>query len=441
MSRISPLISAQHTSFRSDLIDSTKIIRDVKKAKDLVDLAFNNKAFEIEFATWVTKMGGIQSPELWNEYFLTYDQTVAFSNGYLDLIAFASRILPESGQIIDYGSGTGNFSTGMMALVPSRTLLALDFSSVGLERTGQKMSIINSGNQWSTQQVDLIKYATGKGNGTAVGAMMNNVLYTLPAKEKISVLKRIHSDLKDDGTFFLSDPKAGVQESMTELQSFITTVAIDAINNGSLMSEADLVLLAAINKKVLALGAPPFSTRQELVQIAKEAGFDWQHGSDGYYGQATTLGLRKQTYIDSILLPDIKAADFYNALQKTNSPRTLEKRSLSELNQIKEKGGRFYLSRDGKLGIGITAEGEAISGFNMTQEPGLFRLAMQKAIREGAQWIQIINEPKLIDYYQQLGFHFESQQPLPLEKYPQVANSYALSEKPMLLRMKLPENR
>lgn len=270
-------------------------VTDPVRAATLVADAFNDARLHQDVTALTDHL---PEEQLWDLYFQAYDKIVFFSKGYIDLTERAHQALPERGMIGDLGAGTGNFSCVMLWGSPRREVLAIDISGVGLDITRRKAEAIGVDERLHTHQRSLLELREVLcGQSVELdGAVLNNVLYRIPANERVSLLRDICALLTPGGRLVLSDPVRDMQQSPANAERVFVNVACDAVQSGSPMTEYDLVLVAAMNRIQLLEGSPDFLSLDELTGMVREVGCDVIGGPERtYYGGCTTLVLERPT--------------------------------------------------------------------------------------------------------------------------------------------------
>ena len=268
-------------------------VTDPVRAATLVADAFNDARLQQDITALTDHL---PEEQLWNLYFQAYDKIVCFSKGYVDLTERAHQALPERGIIGDLGAGTGNFSCVMLWRSPRREVLAIDISGVGLDITRQKAKALGVDERLHTHQQSLLELREVLcGQSVELdGAVLNNVLYRIPANERISLLRDICASLTPGGRLVLSDPVRDMQQSPANAHRVFADVTCDAVQSGSPMTEYDLALVAAMNRIQLLEGSPDFMSLDELTRMVREVGCDVIGGPERtYYGGCTTLVLER----------------------------------------------------------------------------------------------------------------------------------------------------
>jgi SAM-dependent methyltransferase len=273
-------------------IEADALVNTKAKAERILDLLLNpESALSRELGEYVQSLGGISSPALWNVYFGAYDRIVAFSDGYLTLFQTADRLLPKTGTIGDFGAGSGNGCSVLAAGSPGRKVLAMDHSADGLAGARKKLELVTNGDtsRFEIRQMDITK--EGPEANSLDNAIMNNVLYTIAAKEEM--LARIFKSLKSGGTFILNDPSNVIKRDPARLRQFLGDVIFDAVRNNAPVTEFDVALVGAINVQVLMGPRDIFLAPEVLQDLVIKAGFEIKDTFRGYYGASTYLLLRK----------------------------------------------------------------------------------------------------------------------------------------------------
>jgi len=196
-----------------------------------------------ELESNVGNLTAILNPEFWNQYFIAYDKLVAFNPPYRELLTLAADFLPRRGNILDLGSGTGNFSLALALHSPDRKFTLVDQSRTGLNLAGAKFRARNHDGIETVERSLTAPESFPK----ADGAVLNNVLYSIPAPEqKLALMKRIGDSLSSGGRLFLNDPLPTTADGAFYGQCF-THIALGAASQKSPMTEFDLAVLTAAN--------------------------------------------------------------------------------------------------------------------------------------------------------------------------------------------------
>lgn len=286
-------IVASATVFWPSQVLEDKRVTSISEASRIIKSTLHDTKWQRELHALLTELGGVQSPRLWDLYFRSYDKAVVFSDGYLDLIGRANRLIPTSGTILDLGCGTGNFSSALLLGEPKRKVLALDTSAQGLKVSAKKLAAVSRvrGGTFELRTMDI--RTLGATQTSVQGVVMNNVLYTLSAKSRKSLLKQIFKVLDYGAPLFLNDPLPAVQEKTENVERLLTKLFADAILNGSPLTEFDVALIAFVNHQTLVGRTPTFLTSREMSDLALETGFQIVARDSAYYGVTTCLSLRK----------------------------------------------------------------------------------------------------------------------------------------------------
>lgn len=217
----------------------------------------------------------ILDPAFWDSYFRAYDRLVSFCPAYRELLALAHGHLPLVGNILDLGAGTGNFSLALAGWAPARSFTLIDQSPGGLALGAAKFRALR-GERGVPARVQRSLLAP-EPFPQADGAVMNNVLYSIPrVPDKLALLARVRDALTRDAAFFLNDPLPTAGDPAHYRETFLHVVA-GAVAQQSPMTEFDLAVLTAANVQLTrAEGAPDQSTflgPGEMEGLCGEAGF------------------------------------------------------------------------------------------------------------------------------------------------------------------------
>ena len=276
-------------------LSSNKVLT-IDRAIELVDRVIFDPTLRSNMLVFLRRLGGIQSDDMWDAYLTAYDLVLNYDDGYRDLMNSARKSLPTEGLIHDYGAGTGNFSLFLLKQSKDLKVSLFDFSQVALSLAKKKLQEGDFAGRVSLHHEDLKLVAPPSfgAKELADGAVLNNVLYTLPWKNKIHLLRRIFNDLKPGGTLFYSDPKMALQKSRSTLIGFLKDIAQCAVANGSPVTEAQLALLTSIHHQILTATTLHFTPVESILDLAVSMGFEHVKTlKDSQHGQTEGLILRK----------------------------------------------------------------------------------------------------------------------------------------------------
>lgn len=296
LNRMAHVIDGHKVAWNSRLL-SDVTVKSSRRASDIVKAAFTQEKLRNEIAAEVKDLGGLQSPKLWNKYFILYDKVEAFSDGYLQLIAWADRELPTCGTICDFGTGTGNFASILYGRSTDRQVIGVDLSPFGLRLAKAKLSELADGEtkRFKLIQANLLSLK-GQIKNRLDGAVMNNVLFVLPEEKRRTVLETVYNALSPGKKFILSDPRPIIQNSSQEWQKRLTKVITSALKN-SYLTEYDIALYAYINHQLLMGESPPILSLGRLIALAKSIGFEVERIEPGAnYDISNFLVLKKPAW-------------------------------------------------------------------------------------------------------------------------------------------------
>lgn len=290
LDQIMPVVSPARVDWNSSVFTSAPI---TTWASAVLAVRTSREAEAIrELDAEVTRLGGTQSPALWNQYFKSYDKVVGYCDGYVALLEKANAILPGRGRILDIGAGTGNFSARLLSGAGRRQVTAVDRSATGLAVTKKKLSLFDAqANKFRVQSGD-VRYVIDGMQSCVDGAVLNNVLYTLHPVERLPFLKSVFRVLNPGASLYLCDPRLQLQGESDRLEGFLEKIASDAAKNRSPMNAFDIALVCHINRQVLC-AENPFLGTKALSELALQAGFSLVERQSVYYGTCTFLHLRR----------------------------------------------------------------------------------------------------------------------------------------------------
>lgn len=222
----------------------------------------------------------------WEKYFRTYDilnRAIPYQELIRDIIKFLS---PREGEVIfDAGSGTGNIALAIHHHSDNTQVIAMDFSSVGIgvhQKKDKKTKIIQ-GNllkplPFNDKQFDKV--------------VSNNVIYTIPLKQRSGLLKELYRVMKPGGVIVV----ANLNTDFKPAQILIDHLKKSLSSYGFLKTLVDfMVYLTSIIKifyynffinRENSQGEYSFLTVKEQEQFLENAGFDIIESTSSYAGQS-----------------------------------------------------------------------------------------------------------------------------------------------------------
>jgi SAM-dependent methyltransferase len=286
--------------WRSEAVEATPV-RSVARALEIA-AAMNDphsalaREVELRFGDVARHM----NPAFWDAYFHAYDTLVSYSGPYRELLRLAHAYLPLTGEIVDLGAGTGNFSVALAESAPLRNFVLVDQSPQGLEVAAAKFR--QKGDPHST--IELPRHRTvlrsllddapfPKGDG----AVLNNVLYSVTSvSDKARILRSVYDCLSPGGRLFLNDPVPAVGDPVYVWDTVLHLVT-NAVLHESPMTEFDLVILMAANKRMTKsegkVDQSVFLSPVDLEHLCAEVGFRVDATRATYADAARAYFLRK----------------------------------------------------------------------------------------------------------------------------------------------------
>jgi|GEM_PF-3642912 len=261
----------------------------------LTELFLENSPLNLEIAR---KQREILQVNLWNIYLHLYDSFLMFSDGYREIFALAHNVLPKRGVIGVLGYGSGNDAASLAALAPGRQIVGVDSAKDAYPIAEEKMHLLSERLKVPPAQLIISDLADYEPDQLLDGAIMNNVLYSIGAKEpdlakrralRLELLKKIYKYMKPGSTFALNDPNLMGRE---KLHDFLERSAESGVKNRMVITEEGFALNCYVNIQFLASGNLMME-KSERESLVKEAGFIIEQQIETYYGTSTMMVLKK----------------------------------------------------------------------------------------------------------------------------------------------------
>jgi ubiquinone/menaquinone biosynthesis C-methylase UbiE len=259
------------------------------------DLINENSELSQDIRSQIANLGGLlQGSKIRNFYLTVYDKVVARANGYLFAFMMADKIFPKKGRFAFLAGGPGNDAAIEKMLGPDRYVISADSSEEATRLAKLKLNLLtkNDPSQFEVLQMDIKKDQFP--SNSLDGVMLHYGLYPITErKEKIDDLEVTYDAVKPGAFVIFADPSDIIKQDKPKLKKFMTDVAMGAVYNNSPMNEYELAMVAGINIQILMKQAGIFSTPQDLMAMATDAGFKIVGRYTNYYGGTTYLVLQK----------------------------------------------------------------------------------------------------------------------------------------------------
>lgn len=234
----------------------------------------------------------LQDPKFWDLYMRSYD-LLGFSAGYVDLTFRVSRRLPEEGDVLDLGGGTGNFPAVFLHEHPKLRATLVDKQGVGLAIAEEKRKAFGYGaDRWRIVPGDVTDGAV-YGNGPYAAVVLNNVLYTLPPGQKLRVLELAKAVVPTGAPILVGEP---VPQDLRGTIAFFDKNLVSAIENGAPFTDHSLLAMLAVNVIILkgAAGTRYFQEPEDVLALGRAAGLALDGWEPSYFGGAGFYAFRKK---------------------------------------------------------------------------------------------------------------------------------------------------
>ncbi len=257
----------------------------------IVDAVFYEKDFQREMKRTIQKLGGIDAPRFWDVYLRRSDAVLTLSDAYLEYLQLVNMALPVTGHLTDLSCGSGALSASLIISAPDRQLLAMDSNPRAAIATKRVLKHVFAFGAWDTKALDLSKPDFKLPPTDAL--ILKDSLFLIETDEaKIQWLSHLGKFLKPGGTLLLAEPKPSLQKQGS-LRAWLERVAKSATTGKYILNEFDLALFLDIQRRLFLGSAFPFSTTQELMELAKQASFEVKLVRDSLYGHYSILVLTK----------------------------------------------------------------------------------------------------------------------------------------------------
>ncbi len=269
---------------------SPSLVKDESRARRLVDIVNDNEIARWETHRFLSSLTGISESagksvkQLLDDhapvrklYYSLRDNVTPYSSRFTELAQFVHDNLPARGLIADFGAGTGTMSTALILAAPQRSLIAVDLSSERLLLAESKLRfiryryVVNQGH--ALTQMDLTEEGAETLGVSLSGAVMNDVLNTIPPPDRLRVLNGIYASLLPGASFILCDPNAHRLANNQQLRDRLMTETLSAVENNNRLTEFEFALNAYIELELIKERAPLFLTTQEVEQLFTLARF------------------------------------------------------------------------------------------------------------------------------------------------------------------------
>jgi len=297
--RVEPLLkSIQFTWPSAATIDGVPLssapVKSFARAATVAKFAAVSNVIELELRPFLPADPEERTAKVWDLYAKAYDRAVLYCTGYREMVAtvsfYAGQLAAELKrplQVLDAGSGTGNFPYLLSWEHPDWFFTLTDFSKGSLALAGKKMLSVQNPSSEKRNFLRLYQNLNDTHVGEAeVGTqdviILNNVLYNFPSDKKKSILTALVKRLRAEGLLFLGEPLAEFQSIPTKKLELFLGVAKSAVEHGSPFTEFDGALLIAINR-LLVTSSPSFMTFEAQGALGSSVGLKAIAGGVRYY--------------------------------------------------------------------------------------------------------------------------------------------------------------
>lgn len=285
------LMHTQAFRWKSEYFDRTAGA-DPERAAQVVESIFYDTRARREVKRAVDSLGGVDSAKFWDVYLRrSVNSVLGFSSEYLSVLQLAHSALPETGSIVDWTCGTGNLACVLQSASPERMVSAVDSNPRAIAATRRMVrGFLPQGGLYNLKQGT--PFEPGFSLKPTDGAILQNALFLLESdSSKVQVLQAVGEHLRENGTLLLIEPKPTLQKQSV-LRAWVQRLVDSSLHNLSPANEFDIAVFSEVQRRLL-LDAPAFSTTAQLVDIAREAGFEVTLVRDVLYGHFSALVLRK----------------------------------------------------------------------------------------------------------------------------------------------------
>ena len=225
----------------------------------------------------------LQDARLWDLYMRSYD-LLGFSDGYIELLFRASAALPDEGDVLDLGAGTGNFPAFFLHERPRLKATLIDKLGTGLELAKAKMeAFAYTPDRYRIIAGDITDETVyPKGPFSAV--ILNNVLYTLPREQKLAVLKHAMARVPSGTPVLIGEP---LVQGTAKTIAFFDANLVSAIEQGAPFTDHSVFAMLAVNAMILQAKVPRhFTNPEELIPLMTSLGLKLDHWDYSYFDGA-----------------------------------------------------------------------------------------------------------------------------------------------------------
>lgn len=264
----------------------------------ILGLTFENDSEELQYLEDLMQLLTVN--QMWSEYAMSYDQVLANTNIYWDLVREtlgeggaqgALESIPHGSRILDLGAGTGNVSQWLASQNKNYIIYAMDNNSAML-------SILRAKCKQYLREDDLepgviavqqdVTSLFGLKDNDFQYALLINVLYSVA--DPVECLREVHRVLRPGGEVRITGPKKN-----TNLSRLFRQIKRDLKRNDLLDRIGDhCERVERINKYRLSSMLYKWNT-QDVQDLLREAGFaDLGWSTDNAYaGQGMIVTARK----------------------------------------------------------------------------------------------------------------------------------------------------